>query len=175
MSRTHSRRLRLAVLCVLSLAAATAAACTSATREQAQGADADSVRLERLPGFTRIPGYRVSVARDGRVAFAWLASGDSARPAADSLAPATAAALIDAGSAAGVGRLPERLREHPDLCGPWATDHGTAVVTLFYAAGRTARVEDYLGCRDAPAELRAYEARIDTIARTGRWTSAYAP
>ena len=169
------RLLPLAVsLCTLSLAAA-AAACTNSTPEQAGGAGADSVLLERLPGFTRIPGYRVSVARDGRVAFAWLASGDSARPASDSLAPVTAAGLIDAGRVAGVGTLPERIREHPDLCGLMATDHWTAVVTLFYAGGRTARVEDYLGCRDAPAALRAYEARVDTVAGTARWTSAYGP
>jgi len=134
-------------------------------------ASADSLLLERVAGFTRRPGYRVSVTRTGRVDFAWLAPGDSARPDSATIPPASAAALIDAAAAAGVGTLPENIREHPDLCGPMATDHGTAVITLFGPAGRTTRVSDYLGCRDAVPALRAYEARIDSVAGTERWTT----
>jgi hypothetical protein len=158
---------------------ALAAACTGRPRTPAADsasasadAPADSLLLERIAGFTRRPGYRVSVARSGHVAFAWLAPGDSARPAADWIPPVRAAELLVAGAAAGVGTLPENIREHPDLCGPMATDHGTAVVTLFYPAGRRARVSDYLGCRDAVPQLRAYEARVDSVAGTARWTSA---
>lgn len=136
----------------------------------ARDSAADSLVLERLAGFTRTPGYRVSVARTGRVAFAWLAPGDSARPASDSIAPARAAELMAAARAAGVGTLPGNVREHPDLCGPMATDHGTAVVTLFFPGGGRARVSDYLGCRDAVPALRAFEARVDSVAGTARWT-----
>ena len=144
-------------------------ASAAATAASADSAAADSVVLERLPGFTRWPGYRVSVARTGRIAFRVLAPGDSARPNTDSVPPARAAALLDAGPRVGVGTLPEIIREHPSLCGLAATDHGTAVVTLFYP-NRTATVSDYLGCRDAVPALRAYEAAIDSVAGTERWT-----
>ena len=36
----------------------------------ARDSAADSLVLERIAGFTRTPGYRVTVARSGRVAFA---------------------------------------------------------------------------------------------------------
>ena len=152
-------------------APASADSVASSPAEASRLALADSLVLERIAGFTRTPGHRVSVARTGRVAFAWLAPGDSARPASDSVDPARAVDLLAAGRAAGVGTLPENIREHPDLCGPMATDHGTAVVTLFYPGGGSARVSDYLGCRDAVPALRAYEARIDSVAGTARWTS----
>jgi hypothetical protein len=143
----------------------------SASVAAARDSTADSLVLERIAGFTRTPGYRVSVARTGRVAFAWLAPGDSARPATDSIAPPRAVELLAAAPAAGVGTLPENIREHPDLCGPMATDHGTAVVTIFYPGRGLARVSDYLGCRDAVPALRAFEARVDSVAGTARWTS----
>jgi len=141
----------------------------AASAASADSTTADSVVLERLPGFTRWPGYRVSVARTGRIAFRVLEPGDSARSVSDSIPPARAAALLDAGPRAGVGTLPEIIRENVELCGLAATDHGTAVVTLFYR-GRRATVSDYLGCRDAVPALRAYEAAIDSVAGTERWT-----
>ena len=178
--RTHS-----ALLVALAAVAAVATVATLACRPApvpaidsvatpAAGATrdstADSLVLERIAGFTRRPGYRVSVARTGRVAFAWLAPGDSARPATDSIDPARAVELFAAARAAGVGTLPENIREHPDLCGPMATDHGTAVLTIHYPGSGTARVSDYLGCRDAVPALRAFEARVDSVAGTARWT-----
>ena len=170
----HARHvLALVTLPVIACRPAPRAATDSAAAGSAvaPSATADSLLLERVAGFTRRPGYRVSVGRAGRVSFAWLAPGDSARPDSTTIPASDAAALIDAAAGAGVGTLPENIREHPDLCGPMATDHGTAVVTLFGPAGKTARVSDYLGCRDAVPALRAYEARIDSVAGTSRWTS----
>ena len=171
-------RLALPILALAALAcrpapppATRSGADTSTVASSSRLALADSLVLERIAGFTRRPGHRVSVSRTGRVAFAWLAPGDSARPASDSIDAARAIDLLVAGRAAGVGTLPENIREHPELCGPMATDHGTAVVTLFYPGGSSARVSDYLGCRDAVPALRAYEARIDSVAGTARWTS----
>ena len=141
-------------------------------RDGTAGKSADSLLLERIAGFSRTPGYRVRVTRDGGVAFAWLAPGDSARRASATIPPDSAAALLDAAPRAGVGTtLPESIRDHPDLCGPMATDHGTAVVTVFYQGGGRARVSDYLGCRDAVPALRVFEARVDSVAGTARWTS----
>ena len=175
-SMPSSRTLVVALLAPIALACRPAPApatdgVPSSSVVAARDSTADSLVLERIAGFTRTPGYRVTVARSGRVAFAWLAPGDSARPATDSIPAARAAELLAAARAAGGGTLPETIREHPDLCGPMATDHGTAVVTLFYPGRGVARVSDYLGCREAVPALRAYEARIDSVAGTARWTA----
>jgi hypothetical protein len=165
---------RLAVLlCLLATACAprTAAVATSSV------AAADSLVLERAPCFGDCPSYRLVLDASGRVAYASRNPGDSTS-GTDRVAPSTLATLVARAEALDFFGLPGRVRDEPALCPRFATDHPTATLVIYRAAGAKS-VEDYHGCRlegaAAPAavarlrQLRALEAAVDSLTGSARW------
>ena len=123
--------------------------------------------LERTRCFGICPAYRLSLARSGAVHFRSFNPGDSAHTASDTL-PRGAFERLEAQAAElGFDALPDDIRASR-LCGMAATDHPSAIVTLFRGA-RAKRVEDYHGCYPGPAALRRFELAIDSIAASERW------
>lgn len=141
----------------------------------ADAAAVDSIVLERGRCFGTCPAYRVSIAADGRVAFTSSYPVEG-RTETGSTTPAAFRELVQAAAAAGFDALPERIATDRALCPSSPTDFPSATVTVF-APGRTKRVVDYLGCREGAdaaasarlAALRAFEARVDSVAGTSRW------
>jgi hypothetical protein len=128
---------------------------------------ADSIVLERTRCYGTCPAYRLSLARSGAVRFRSLDPGDSARVAADTLPPGAFERLEKQAAQIGFDALPDRIMASR-LCGGFATDHPGANVTIFRGACAK-RVEDYLGCRPGPEELRHFEEAIDSAAGSDRW------
>ncbi|MFL5383535.1 MAG: DUF6438 domain-containing protein [Longimicrobiaceae bacterium] len=143
----------------------------ASTEPQPAGAEtqppADSIVLERTRCYGTCPAYRLSLARSGAIRFRSLNPGDSARVAADMLPPGAFTRLEKQAAELGFDALPDRIAQSR-LCGGFATDHPSAIVTLFRGA-RAKRVDDYLGCRPGPEALRSFEEAIDSTARSDRW------
>ena len=127
----------------------------------------DSIVLERTRCFGICPAYRLSLARSGAVRFRSLNPGDSTRTASDTLPRGAFERLARQAAELGFDALPDRIAGS-ELCGTMATDHPSAIVTLFRGA-RAKRVEDYHGCYPGPAALRRFELAVDSTARSERW------
>lgn len=138
---------------------------------------ADSLALERTSCFGTCPAYRLVLDRDGRVRFHSRNPGDSTR-ATDSIAPAAFTSLLSSAQRAGFFELPSRIdRENAELCPDYATDHPTAIITLYWTDSLR-RVSHYHGCYSgrgthAPVgrlqQLNALEAAIDSVTDSRRW------
>jgi hypothetical protein len=162
--------MKLAPVLVAALAAcapppADTAVPAAAPASSVSGERIDSIALERLPCFGTCPVYRVVVTRTGRVRF--TATNPAPVNATDSVAPEGFAALAREAATIGFWNLPGNIAESP-LCGRRRTDSPGALVTL-YAADRVKEVRDDQGCTGVPPGLRAFEERIDRVARSERW------
>ena len=146
-------------------------------------AAADSLALERAPCFGSCPAYRLVLDASGRVAYASRNPGDSTR-ATERVAATTLATLVARAEALDFFALPGRVRDEPTLCPRFATDHPTATLVIYRAAGAKS-VEDYHGCRlDGGADpaavarlrqLRALEAAVDSLTGSARWVRPAGP
>ncbi len=156
---------------VLLVAAALAAACSPALAQRPTAAAADSLVLERTLCYGICPAYRVSLTAAGRVSFVSRNPDDTTR-GFDAVPPATLATLVRRAEALGFFALPDRLLGDPSLCPLAATDHATATLTIFRAAGVKV-VEDYQGCFaravDVVGRLRALETAVDSAVGSRRW------
>ncbi len=162
---------RLPLLLAASLALA-AGACRSPSRPPAEGpapsVRVDSLSLERTVCFGFCPAYLVVLRADGAVRFESRNPRDTAYTAADTVPPARVAALGAEAERIGFWRLPDEIMGS-EYCEQVATDLPGAVVTI-WSGGRTKRVNDYHGCFGEKLKpLRAFEARIDSVAGSSRW------
>jgi len=128
---------------------------------------ADSIVLERTRCFGLCPAYRLSIARSGAVHFASRNPGDSTRAVSTTPSPGAFAALMQQAEALRFWNLPDQIAGSA-LCKQMATDHPGATTTIFDRGGFK-RVDDYLGCFDAPQALRRFETAIDSAAGSARW------
>ena len=95
------------------------------------------------------------------------------------ISPSQFAWLVQQAERIGLASLPPVISEDRALCPLKATDHPTAIVALF-RADSTTQVVDYRGCYAATdlsvaaplARLRHFEAQIDSVAQSERWTRA---
>jgi hypothetical protein len=125
---------------------------------------ADSVVLERTLCFGTCPAYRLSLTRTGMVSFESRNPGEEIRET-DSIPEREFIGLMSSALYANFMALPDRIADDVRFCTMKATDHPTAIVTIFMS-GQTKRVEDYHGCTWAPAALRDFENIIDKAANS---------
>ena len=157
---------------ILILMLAAVAACTPAPAPAPEAATAgvELITLQRTQCFGTCPAYRVSVARGGVVRFQSFNPGDSTAATAR-IDAAGFEALVREAERIGFHSLPGLIERDPEICGPWATDHPSATVTIHGSAG-TKSVSDYHGCHgksERLAALRRFEDRIDRVAGSARW------
>lgn len=154
-------------------------ACTPTARKTEPGqtvAHVDSLVLERTVCFGFCPAYRLRINGSEEIRFESRNRGDSANLAIDTAARGTYASLISKARAAGFYELPPEIRKDSVLCHNLATDHPTAITTIF-SSQSTRQVIDYHGCFEtvehevlAPVQkLRAFENEIDSTLRSSRW------
>lgn len=149
-----------------------AQAVQSATLEAAR---VDSIVLERTVCFGTCPAYRLRLDASGRIHFQSRNPGENFPLATDSISPEGVTFLQREAIRIGFFALPAQL-EGTDLCRDRATDHHTATVTLFTAAGFHT-VRDYHGCFERAdhsvttrvAALRTFERQIDGVTGSFRW------
>lgn len=152
--------------CVRPPAAAPAGGPAAETASPA--ARADSIVLERTRCYGFCPAYRLVLARTGEVRFRSIWP-ESTPPGAGTVSAGDFAALVEEAGRIGFWSLPGQIQGSA-LCPNAYTDAPGATVTIS-APGRTKSVTDYLGCREGAAlePLRAFEARIDSVAGSRRW------
>jgi hypothetical protein len=139
-------------------------------------AGVDSLVLERTPCYGTCPAYRLSITQLGRVSFASRNLGEAERSMRDSISGQRFTDLLSLADRLGFDILPDSIAADPALCPDRATDHPTAIVTIFKGGHRKA-VVDYHGCfaavdhSEVPAlsRLRNFEAMIDSVAGSARW------
>jgi len=132
--------------------------------------EADSIVLERGLCYGTCPAYRVAVTRSGLVHFESLTPGDSGRKATDTHGTADAfEGLAIQLLISDFLALPDSIASDERFGARCATDHPTAVVTVYIGA-RSKQVVDYLGCHWGPAALRELEDMIDRVSQSQRWT-----
>ena len=149
---------------------------TAAAQGTVPFTELDSVVVERTACYGTCPAYRLALLRSGVVQFTSHNQGDSARVARDSIKPDAVAALLLAAVRLRVFDVPPVIAESPALCPDRASDHPTVIVTL-YGAGEMRSIVDYQGCflrsdhstASGLSGLRAFEARLDSVAGAKRW------
>lgn len=123
--------------------------------------DSTVITLERGPCFGRCPEYTVTMYGSGRVEFDGrryvCAKGHHSAQAPTS----EVRRLVEQMLAAGYFELDW-------TAGPLASN-ASIVTSSLRQAGRTRRIEHYLGDAGAPLLLKALEERIDAVAGTWRW------
>jgi hypothetical protein len=152
------------------------AACTGRPRDDGDAATAPAdttlaFALERGPCFGECPTYSLSIARGGQVRIVGLGALESRAPWLAEVPADSVAALLAEFERSGWFDLPDRFVPGEPGCARAASDHPSVTATAV-AGGRQKTVEHYLGCFDAPALLGVLEARIDSLAGTGRWLSS---
>jgi hypothetical protein len=135
----------------------------------------DSIVLERTVCFGRCPAYRLRISAAGAVRFEPTIPAGTAGTA--TIAAAAYHDLAAELEAADFDSFPARIQEDRALCAREATDHPSAIITV-YRGTESKTVDDYTGC--APADndpgsaqrleiLRRLPARIDSVAGAARW------
>ena len=153
---------------LLALAAGACRPARPAGDDPAPAPAADSLSLERTVCFGFCPAYLVVLHADGAVRFENRNPRDSAFTAADTVSPDSVAALAAEAERIGFWSLPSEIMGS-EYCEHVATDHPGAIVNV-WSSGRMKRVNDYHGCyNDRLSDLRAFEARIDSVAGASRW------
>ncbi len=140
-----------------------------------EAAPVDSIVLERTVCLGTCPAYRIRLDATGRVHFQSRNPREDFPPATDSISPEGVTFLQREASRIGFFALPPQLAGTA-LCRDQATDHPTATVTFFTAAGSHA-VRDYHGCFERAdhsvtkrvADLRTFERQIDGVTGSFRW------
>jgi hypothetical protein len=146
---------------------------TQAERVNPPRIHADSISLERTACFGWCPVYRLSLTARGRVSFV---SGNPQTNVIDSISTGAFSDLVRGFEEIQFGNLPNRIQDDRGYCGDQATDHATAILTIF-ADTVVKRVVDYLGCSEkldwshtgTVGRLRALENRVDSVAGSSRW------
>lgn len=143
-----------------------------------EAATPDSIVLERGVCFGFCPAYRLRIASNGAMHFE---PQNPPGPAAiDSISPAAFAELARETERVNLGSYPDTIQSDKRLCAMRATDHPSAAIAVFSEGVVSKRIDDYTGCHAAPDDaesearlqkLRAFEAFIDSVAGTSRWTS----
>ncbi len=159
----------------LSLASPTFAGAQAVSRVTLEAARVDSIVLERTVCYGTCPAYRIGLDATGRTHFQSRNPGEELPPDTDSISSEGITFLQREASRIGFFALPPQL-EGTDLCRDRATDHPTATVTFFTAAGSHA-VRDYHGCFERAdhsvttrvADLRTFERQIDGVTGSFRW------
>jgi hypothetical protein len=124
--------------------------------------EADSIRLERVPGYWGGPSYTVVVDRSDHVT---VRPDSIARSLFHSLGvrPRAFHDLMAYALIVGFAQLPDTLQTDPVFGRRCGTDAPTAVVTLFHRR-LVKQVVDYQGCEWAPVAIREMERDIDRVA-----------
>jgi hypothetical protein len=136
--------------------------------------EADSVALERTCEGP-CAGYRVVLSRTGRVRLDPRPihdfRADSMIPhgpvTTDSISPYDIQKILSTAEIIGFHALPADIRPDKPMCGPYHTDRGTAIVTIWLPS-RAMRVSHYYGCPWAPDGLRWLEEDIDEVTGAAR-------
>jgi hypothetical protein len=160
MARLH--RITLALLATL----------VGSTAARAQGAPAaaplpdyyraDSVVLERAPGYSVGPAYRLAITRAGAVHYDARRGAPDRSPTAP-LAPSAFGILMAHATASAFAQLPDSIMADRRFC-PYLTTDGATLTVVLYLPERAKRVVDYQGCQWAPAALRRFEDAIERAA-----------
>jgi hypothetical protein len=160
-----------------------ACACSSntdgrATSGSAVSTPADSIVLERSVCFGSCPAYRLRISSIGHVLFEPRNPGRPGQtPATAKVSDSAFSYLTSQAERAGFYGFPENIQEDSTLCRRMATDHPSATITI-HRSTEYKRVHDYTGCHgsDDPAAatrlrtLREFEALVDSVAGSARWT-----
>jgi hypothetical protein len=125
------------------------------------------IRLERTSCFGECPVYSVSIDARGNVSYDGTKFVRVEGRRADRIQLSRVAVLLETAERIGFFELRDQYRyiRNPDGTETIVTDLPTAFVTVT-RAGRTKRIEDYIG---APRGLKELEQQIDETARTQRW------
>ena len=150
--------------------------CTHSVRPGETAFLPDSIVLERTLCLGTCPAYRLRLSRGGHVVFESRNPGDTARQERDTIAPTAIAELTEMADSIGFETLPDTIARSRALCPDMASDHPTAIVSI-YRGVRSKRVVDYHGCfarsdhSTIPivGRLRQLEASIDSVAGARRW------
>jgi hypothetical protein len=125
------------------------------------------IKLERTSCFGECPVYSVSIDAKGNVTYEGTKFVRVEGRQTDRIPVSRVAALLETADRIRFFELNDRYRtiRNPDGTETMVTDLPTTIVTII-RAGRSRRVEDYIG---APASLKELEQQIDDAARTTRW------
>jgi hypothetical protein len=125
------------------------------------------IKLERTSCFGECPVYTVSIDARGNVRYEGAQFVRVEGRQTDRIPVSRVAALLETAERIGFFELRDQYRyiRNPDGTETIVTDLPTAFVTVT-RAGRTKRIEDYVG---APRGLKELEQQIDETARTKRW------
>ena len=165
---------------ILAIGACTPTASKSVPSQTA--APIDSLVLERTACFGVCPVYRLRINSAEEIRFESRNRSDSGRVAIDTAGRGTYGSLIARARAAGFYQFPPEIQKDPVLCRNLATDHPTAITTVF--TGQTTRqVIDYHGCFETVEhevipriqKLRAFENDIDSTLHSSRWVRPNRP
>jgi hypothetical protein len=131
---------------------------------------ADSIRLERFGCGIPLPctGYEVLISKGGEITFLSRNPVDSGRIIRGSMPSGAFKTLMVHVLEAAFVFLPPRIESDSGFCRFKQTEGSTFTITL-YTPRRVKRVQDYEGCKWAPASLRALEDYIDKVAGTQKW------
>jgi Domain of unknown function (DUF6438) len=127
------------------------------------------VTLERKPCFGGCPVYRISVSREGLVAYEGQAGVRHTGAASKRIAPEQVTALVSELERAGYFSFAPSYTPAEPVCGRYATDL-PAAVTSVSTGNRTHRVEHDYGCSSAPGGLVVLEGSIDEALGSAEWT-----
>jgi hypothetical protein len=125
------------------------------------------ITLERTSCFGECPVYSVSIDAKGNVTYEGTRFVRVEGRQTDRIPVSRVAALLETADRIRFFELNDRYRtiRNPDGTETMVTDLPTTFVTIT-RAGRSRRVEDYVG---APQSLKELEQQIDEAARTTRW------
>jgi hypothetical protein len=161
---------------IVVIAAMAVGSCHSAPLPRPGAPVPKSIALERTICFGRCPAYQLTVNRAGGVSFVSRNREDSGRMGIGQVASTVLDSLYTRAIRIGFFALPDTLMADSTYCAQRATDMPSATVTIVTDSGAKS-VVDYHGCfAKLPAateklnELRAFEAAIDTLTGSSRWT-----
>jgi hypothetical protein len=151
-------------------------ACTPAQNGGVEDADPPSavvssdsrVAMERFPCFGTCPVYRVEIAADGAVTFTGERHVDSIGTMSHRIEPDEAAVLMQGLLAGGFFDLAGNYTHDAEECGMYHTDAPRVDLTV-RIDGRSKTVQHDYGCGGAPASLRSFQERVDSVAGVSRW------
>ena len=148
----------------LLLSAAALAACASAPPLS----ETAYVMLERGPCFGRCPVYSVAMNAQGLVRFKGQRNVLQPGEHQQQHAPAEFARLLDEVTRLGVFDLADSYSPGDPTCRHYATDMPSARLEIQNGAQHVT-VKHYLGCSEAPAQLRTIEELIDQRTGSTSW------
>ena len=129
----------------------------------------DRLTLTRGPCFGACPMYTVTAWGDGRVEFEGRQFVEKTGTHTATVDAASVAALFAQADSIGFFDLPADITPaNQAACGSAWTDMPGVETTVVWSE-RDHTVNHYHGCPKAPAELTAFEERVDAVLGTARW------